>query len=220
MPDTSGPLGILGGTFDPVHFGHLRLAEEAMDCLGLAQLRLLPAGRPLHRNPPHASAQHRLAMVQAAAAGNPRIVVDASEVLADAPSFTVPTLERLRAEFGETRPLVLLVGADAFLGLPAWHRWRDLFGLAHIAVATRPNHSLETGAMAAELAHEFEARLNLDAASLTTAPNGRIVPFGITALDISATAIRAALGRGASSRYLLPDAVLDYIARNYLYRTL
>jgi len=214
----SGPLGILGGTFDPIHYGHLRLAEEARERLELASITLIPAGTPPHRNPPQAPDRHRLAMVEAAAATNDALVVDAAEIDAGGPSYTVLTLERLRSIHGPDRPLVLLLGADAFLGLATWHRWQDLFGLAHIAVATRPSHVLEPEHMTPPLAAEFKARLARSTTALATAPAGAIVPFGITPLDISATAIRAALSTGRSARYLLPDGVLDYISRHRLYQ--
>lgn len=217
-PGRAGPLGILGGTFDPIHHGHLRLAEEARERLALAAVCLIPAGTPPHRHPPQADGPHRLAMVRAAVAANPGLTVDASEIESHGPSYTVPTLERLRAQHGPGRPLVLLLGADAFLGLTTWHRWQDLFALAHLAVATRPSHVLETTHMTPALAAEFSQRQTLSAAALAEAPAGCIIPFGITPLDISATAIRAALATGGSARYLLPDGVLDYISRNRLYQ--
>ena len=140
MPESAGndaPLGIFGGTFDPVHFGHLRLAGEAIAQLGLSGVRWIPAGQPRHREPPRVAAVDRLQMVRLALAGDPRFSVDAAEVESGEASYTVPTLERLRAEFGPRRSLVLL-GADAYAGLPTWHRWRELFSLAHIAVTLRP----------------------------------------------------------------------------------
>ncbi len=212
----NAPLGLLGGTFDPVHFAHLRLAEEAIEALGLSGVLWLPSGVGAHREAPRASAADRLAMVGLALAQHPRFGIDAAEAGSPAPSYTVPTLERLRAALGATLPLVLLLGADAFLGLPAWHRWTELFALAHLAVATRPGHELDEAAMAAALAGEFGDRRGV-AADLALAPAGAIVPFALTALDISATAIRARLAAGASCRYLLPDAVLDYIDRHRLY---
>lgn len=214
-----GPLGILGGTFDPIHFGHLRLAEEALERLQLDKIRLIPAGSPPHRNPPIASAEQRLTMARMVAAQNGGLEVDAAEVSAIGPSYTVLTLERLRAELGSEQPLVLLMGADAFLGLTTWHRWQDLLRLAHIAVATRPSHELEPTHMASDLAAAFAQRLSRTSQILRTSPAGAIVPFGITPLDISATAIRAALATGRSARYLLPDEVLDYISLHHLYQS-
>ena len=137
-PNLSEPLGIFGGTFDPVHYGHLRLAEEAIGHLGLGGVRWVPAGQPPHRGVPQVSAGQRLAMVLRSTAGNPRFSVDAAEVEAAAPSYTVHTLERLRRELGPEQPIVLLVGADAFAGLTTWHRWRDIFVLAHLGVSHRP----------------------------------------------------------------------------------
>jgi len=130
----SEPLGIFGGTFDPIHFGHLRLAEESIGHLGLGGVRWIPAGQPPHRGTPQVTARQRLEMVLRSTAGNGQFSVDASEVEAAAPSYTVHTLERLRRELGAEQSLVLLVGADAFAGLTTWHRWRDLFALAHVAV--------------------------------------------------------------------------------------
>jgi nicotinate-nucleotide adenylyltransferase len=152
------PLGILGGTFDPIHVAHLRLAEEATRQLGLAGIVWIPAGNPWHRSAPMVSGQHRLAMVRLAIADHPDHMVDDAEVHSPAPSYTVPTLERLRRQHGADRPLVLLMGADAFLGLTTWHRWRDLFRLAHLGVASRPTFDLVPERMPLELADEFRRR--------------------------------------------------------------
>lgn len=211
------PLGILGGTFDPVHFGHLRLAEEAREQLGLGEVRWIPAGQPSHRGAPRSAPQHRLEMVRLAIAGNATFHLDDAEARSAAPSYSVPTLTRLRGEFGVRRPLVLLLGADAFLGLETWYCWRELFGLAHIAVATRPGSPLDVARMPDALAAEFAARRCHSSAALGETPAGGILPFSITALDISATLLRANLATGCSSRYLLPDPVLDYIFQNRLY---
>lgn len=214
----SEPLGLFGGTFDPVHFGHLRLAEESISHLGLGGVRWIPAGHPPHRGLPQVTGEQRLAMVRAAIAGNPRFSVDASEVMAAAPSYTVHTLERLRQELGADRPLVLLVGADAFAGLASWHRWRDIFSLAHLAVSHRPGFPVESASLPAALAEEFEARRLSDIDSLKTSPAGTIATFAMTQLAISATQIRKLLANQLSARYLLPDAVLDYIQTHSLYR--
>ena len=214
----SEPLGLFGGTFDPVHFGHLRLAEEAISHLGLSGIRWIPAGRPPHRGTPEVTPEQRLAMVLRSTAENARFFVDPAEVEAERTSYTVETLERLRAELGADQPLVLLVGADAFAGLASWHRWREIFALTHIAVAHRPGFPVAATSLLPELALEFSARHTLDAACLGASPGGRIVSFAMTQLAISATRIRQLLVNGLSARYLLPDAVLDYIQLHQLYR--
>lgn len=208
-------IGIFGGTFDPIHYGHLRLAEEAREALSLEQIVLIPSGQPPHRDAPQTLANHRLAMAQLAAAGNRSITVDPAEVESATPSYSVLTLERLRAQFGPARPLVLLLGADAFAGLASWYRWRELFALAHIAVANRPGHLPQTPS--APLAAEAEPRRAARVEDLFGAPAGRILSFEMTPLAISASLIRARLTAGRSVRYLLPDSVLDYIRSHRLY---
>ena len=218
FPKLSDPIGLFGGTFDPVHYGHLRLAEEAVAHLALGSVRWIPAGQPPHRGVPQVTAAQRLEMVRLATAGNPRFSVDASEVNALAPSYTVHTLERLRQELGDRQPLVLLVGADAFAGLASWHRWRDIFALAHVAVSHRPGFPVETGSLGQELATEFNQRRLSDVAGLKAKPAGSVVTFAMTQLAISATQIRKLLTNELSARYLLPDDVLDYIQTHSLYR--
>jgi nicotinate-nucleotide adenylyltransferase len=215
--NASLPLGLLGGTFDPIHHGHLRLAIEARQRLGLGAIRLIPAGQPPHRARPGTPAEHRLAMTGLAVCDLPGFEVDDTEVRSRKPSYTVATLERLRAELGPDRPLVLILGADAFLGLAGWHRWQALFGLAHIAVATRPGYVLADALYGGELAEECPERLSQNPQILQTAPAGAIVPFTIPSLEISATLIRHALGHGDDARFLLPGAVLSYIQEHHLY---
>lgn len=212
------PIGIFGGTFDPIHFGHLRLAEEMAEALCLASVRFIPAGTPPHRTRPRTDAHLRLEMVRLAIAGNPHFVLDDREVGLPRLSYTVETLTSLRAEVGPDQPLCLLLGADAFLGLTSWHRWQDLFTLAHIAVAHRPGFPQSTwkDAMPEALRAELERRM-AHAQDLTSCAAGLIVTRPITALDISATHIRDTLRAARSPRYLLPNAVLDYIQSNHLY---
>lgn len=214
----SEPLGLFGGTFDPVHYGHLRLAEEAIAQLGLAGVRWIPAGNPPHRGAPQVTAAQRLAMVSRSTADNPRFSVDPAEVEAAAPSYTVLTLERLRAELGPAQPLVLLVGADAFAGLASWHRWPEILDLAHVAVSHRPGFPVEAASLPTALADAFRQRRLADVGGLRAAPGGGIVTFAMTQLAISATQIRKLLANGLSARYLLPDGVLDYISSHSLYR--
>jgi len=215
----SEPLGLFGGTFDPIHFGHLRLAEESIAHLGLGGVRWIPAGQPPHRGTPQVTAHQRLAMVLRSTANNARFSVDASEVEAAAPSYTVHTLERLRRELGDQQSLVLLVGADAFAGFSSWHRWRELFALAHVAVSHRPGFPVTTSSLPHELAAEFGDRYLADVGGLKCSPGGGIVTFAMTQLAISATQIRKLLANGLSARYLLPDAVLDYIHLHQLYKS-
>ncbi len=218
FPKLSEPLGLFGGTFDPVHFGHLRLAEESIAHLGLGGVRWIPAGQPPHRGTPQVTAQQRLQMVHLAMASNARFSLDPSEVEAEAPSYTVHTLERLRRELGGEQSLVLLVGADAFAGLATWHRWRDIFALAHIAVSHRPGFPVEISSLPHELATEFNDRRMANVDGLKASSAGGIVTFAMTQLAISATQIRKLLANELSARYLLPDSVLDYIQTHSLYR--
>ncbi len=214
------PIGILGGTFDPIHFAHLRFAQEAAVSLQLREVRFIPAGRPPHRAAPGVSPQQRLEMTRLATGNNPLFLVDDREVRKDAPSYTIDTLTELRAELGEQQPLVLLVGADAFLGLASWHRWRELFSLTHIAVALRPGypHVMWADSMPDSLRGELHSRLTSNPRQLQDSPAGLINTLEITPLDISATKIRSCVSEQQTPRYLLPDSVLAYIQQNHLYQ--
>jgi len=213
----TGPLALLGGTFDPVHCGHLGFAEDVRRALGLGEVRLVPAGDPPHREGPSASGQDRVAMLRLAVADHRGLVVDPREVARAGKSYTTLTLEELRQE-APSRPLLLLVGADAFLGLPTWHRWRDIFKLAHIVVAARPGVTLQPSA---ELAAEWKSRLASKPDLLFSTPSGIIYQQAIAPQPISASAIRAQLARGAAGReavrQMLPPAVLRYIDQHHLY---
>ncbi|MBI1965720.1 MAG: nicotinate-nucleotide adenylyltransferase [Betaproteobacteria bacterium] len=216
---SSAPIGVLGGTFDPVHYGHLRLAEELAGALKLDEVRFIPSGTPPHRSAPRVSPEHRLEMARLATAGNARFKVDERESRRAGPGYTFDTLSELRVEAGGARPLALLVGADAFLEFATWHRWHELFGLAHVVVAHRPGFPVERWSerMPQPLAREYSARLMQQPLSIHLSPAGGIAVVAFTALDISATAIRDMLRAGASPRYLLPGAVLDYIQARRLY---
>lgn len=207
------PLALLGGTFDPVHHGHLRAAWEAAERLD-CELRLLPASTPPHRDPPLAAAAHRVAMLKLALAGQSQLGLELSEVERGGPSYMVDTLTDLRRSIGPERPLILVLGIDAFAGLSRWHRWTELFGLSHLAVMTRPGHG---PLFEAELAAEWFARRVDGPERLAATPAGGIATLEVSALAISASAIRALLAEGRSPRYLLPGRVLDYIVRHGLY---
>lgn len=213
------PIGLLGGTFDPIHFGHLRLAEELAEVLQLDQVRFIPAGQPPHRGQPRATAPHRLEMARLAVAGNPRFLLDAREIDKDGPCYSVETLTALRAELPPGTPLVLFMGGDAFLGLTNWHEWRRLFDLAHIAVAHRPGYSLATweDALPDPLRKLLSTRRCEQPVDMLDKPAGQVFLLTITQLDISASQIRDRALRGKSLRYLLPDPVIDYINENRLY---
>jgi nicotinate-nucleotide adenylyltransferase len=214
------PVALLGGTFDPVHYGHLRFADAVRRALGLSQVRLVPARDPPHRDGPKASAADRLAMLKLAVTEFPGLVVDERELRREGKSYTVDTLTTLRREFPD-HPLLLLLGADAFRGLTTWHRWRELFDLAHLVVVERPGVDLETE-LPPPLLAILRERLVADPESLLSRPAGAILRQPIAPLDVSATEIREHIARGAGAaemnRGLLPPAVLAYIDLHHLYR--
>jgi nicotinate-nucleotide adenylyltransferase len=215
------PVAVFGGTFDPIHFGHLRLAQELAESVHLEEVRFMPGGTPPHRAAPQVTAEQRLEMVRLALGNNPLFKLDDREVRRRGPGYTVDTLIELRGEVGAERPLCLLLGADAFLDLATWHRWHDLFSLAHIIIAHRPGFPPESwpARMPEPLAREYAARLMRQPFAVHLSPAGGIVTQAIAALDISASMIRDSLARDVSPRYLLPDPVLDYIRSNGLYVT-
>ena len=197
------PLAIFGGTFDPIHFGHLRTAFELLDALRFGEVRFVPAGHPPHRDVPLADAGLRLALVAAAVADQPGFVVDDREVRRAGPSYAVLTLRELRAEFPD-RPLCLLLGMDAFLGLPQWHEWREIPLLAHVVVAHRPGwHAPDGGPLGDTLARCRTDRVD----DLHEARAGRIYIHPVTQLEISSTELRDLLAAGQDPRYLVPEAV-------------
>lgn len=198
------PLAILGGTFDPVHIGHLCVAWEASELLD-AEVHLVPASVPPHRPPPVASVDQRVAMLRVALAGQDRLQLDLRELERAGPSYSVDTLEALRAEHGD-RPLVLLMGADAFAGLLTWHRWQRLFDLAHLGVFARPGFQSD---WPAELNAWVQGRLATPHDDWRQQPAGRVLPLEVTPLEVSATRIRSLLAQGRSPRYLLPDRLVD-----------
>jgi len=206
-------IGVLGGTFDPVHYGHLRPALEVYELLGLSELRLIPCRVPPHRPPPEAPAYHRLAMVERAITGVSGFRADARELARPGPSFTVDTLSELREEIGPECPLLLLMGMDAFAGLPGWHQWREIPLLAHVVVAHRPGT-----APAMDSPYLGLAPATGSVAALRNDAQGRTFFQPVTQLDISATGIRECLRAGRSTQFLLPGSVRHYIAEHRLYR--
>lgn len=216
MSDTaSAPVAVFGGTFDPVHYGHLRSALELVEKLELAQLRLMPSAVPPHRQAPTCSAQHRAAMVRLAVAPEPRLTCDDRELHRAGQSYTYDSLLELREEFGRERSLCMVLGCDALLELEGWHRWRELTDLAHVVVIARPGWAIPRhGVVAAWLSDHRGAGPD----ALRGAAAGRVLIEELRPLDISSTEIRELLASGRSARYLMPEAVLDYIQRNRLYQ--
>ncbi|CRI64420.1 putative nicotinate-nucleotide adenylyltransferase [Thiocapsa sp. KS1] len=208
-------IGILGGTFDPIHFGHLRPALDCLQALGLDEIRLVPLNVAVHRAPPVASSAQRLAMLEAAIAGQPGFAADAREIDRAGGSYTYDTLISLRAELGRERPLCLLVGADAFAGFLDWHRPAEILDLAHLVVMRRPGAS---DALDPALQAFCTGRIRDRADDLAETPAGRILFQAVTQIDVSATRVRELIRQGLSPRWLLPDAVIAMIAAEGLYR--
>lgn len=215
QPGDRAPIGVLGGTFDPVHNGHLRLAMELVSALSLAQVRLIPCARPPHRDVPGAAPGQRAKWIRVAVENEPRLRLDDRELLRDGPSYTVDTLASLRADYPDT-PLCLIMGREVFASLPSWHDWRRLFEYAHIILIDRPGIDVTlTDAAATEL----DARLTDDLGDLHTRRAGAIYQHAPPLLEISATRIRALFASGASPRYLLPTPVLGDIMAAGAYRS-
>jgi nicotinate-nucleotide adenylyltransferase len=207
------PIGIFGGTFDPIHHGHLRTALELLTALELAEVRFVPAANPPHRGAPMIDGALRLRMVQAAIANQAGFVADEREVRRDGPSYTVDTLRSLRADY-PTRALCLLLGMDAFLGLTQWHRWQALLELAHIVIANRPGWRTPEHDTLGELLREHRAR---DPRELHDSLAGRVHIEPVTQLEISSTGLRAAIRSGVDPRFLVPDSVRDIIVQTECY---
>jgi len=206
-------VAIFGGTFDPVHYGHLRAAAEVAEQLKVSDFRLLPAGQPPHREGTWADAHHRLAMLELALAPYPDLTVDDREVRRSGPSFMVDTLATLREEAGDA-PLLLCVGQDAANQLNRWHRWRELFDLAHLVIMARP---LSQPRYPQDLGEMFEQRRVKRTRDLMKSPHGLVRQVEITQLAISSTDIRRQLASGRDPRFLLPTTVLAYVRKHQLY---
>jgi nicotinate-nucleotide adenylyltransferase len=208
-------LGLFGGTFNPVHCGHVQSARELKQLLQLDELRLLPCHQPPHRDTPEVSSEQRLAMVELAISDEPGLVVDDRELQRDGPSYTVDTLASLRQELGDEASLYWVMGTDAFAGLANWHRWQALLDYAHIVVMARPDAGMPSSGEVATLLAERRV-LNPD--QLRAQAAGHILLVSLTAYPISATDIRRRLASGEPTVQLLPRAVANYIEQHQLYR--
>ncbi|MGZ4958132.1 MAG: nicotinate-nucleotide adenylyltransferase [Methylomonas sp.] len=204
-------IGVYGGTFNPVHYGHLRTALEVRALFKLDELRLIPCRLPPHRELPDVPGEMRLQMLQIAAGGAPEFRVDRRELDREGPSYMVDTLRSLRAE-NPDKPLLLFIGADAFAGLESWHQWQRLFDHAHVVVMTRPGFKRQP------LSEFLQQRVIADRTALSVRPAGCLFFQPVTLLDISATQIREIIATGGDPRFLLPDAVLAFIQQHQLYQ--
>ena len=207
------PIGIFGGTFDPIHYGHLRSAFELLQALRLSEVRFVPSADPPHRKSTFAPAELRYRMVEVAVTGQPGFVVDDCEFRRDGPSYTIDTLTAVRAEHPDVS-LCLITGMDAYLGLTSWHRWDEILDLAHIIVAHRPGWRLpDTG----ELGELLAANGTSSVDDLHGFPNGRIYDHAVTQLEIASTEIRELIAEGRDPRFLMPDAVREVIVESGCY---
>lgn len=207
-------IGILGGTFDPVHFGHCRAALEIKEKLNLSEVRLLPCYQPAHRGVPVATAEQRLEMLAAAIHHQPGLTIDRREIDRSGPSYMIDTLSSLRDELGQEQSLCLILGLDAFSQIHTWHQWEKLLTLCHFIVMTRPQYSLPSQEAISELIRQHETKAPK---TIHESPAGKILFCPITQLDISAQQIRVMIQQGHSPRYLLPDSVWAMIQQKKLY---
>lgn len=207
-------IGLFGGTFDPIHLAHLRTVLDVQETLALEQVRFIPSADPPHREAPDVSAEQRAEMARLAIQHQSGFTLDCRELDRDGPSYTVLTLESFRQELGTDQPLCLIVGTDAFLGFPKWHRWQELMPLCNVAVMVRPGYQLQN--------HDFpdgwlgQYRVSVADFDLHK-PSGQVVEVPVTQLDISATDIRKRLGSGRDIRFLVTDEVSQYILHHGLY---
>ena len=210
-------IGLLGGTFDPIHFGHLGMAQELAEALALNTVKFIPAAVPPLKSQPSVSAIDRCAMVKLAIANNPDFQLDERELKRTGPSYTLDTLCSLRSELSEQDSLVLFIGSDAFKQFNRWHQWQEIIRLCHIALVARPDSEVSTG-LDPELVTFLQDHYTENAMDLQSATAGLITMQAITPLTISSSAIREQLTNQQSARYLTPDCVLDYIAQHGLYQ--
>ncbi|NOT14972.1 MAG: nicotinate-nucleotide adenylyltransferase [Methylotenera sp.] len=213
----SKSIGILGGTFNPIHFGHLRMAQELAEDLALNEVRFIPASNPPHKNTPSVSAQHRAAMVQLAIESNPLFKLDTRELHRSGASYTLDTLQSLREDLGHEASITLFMGSDAFTKFDTWHRWQEIIQLCHIALVPRPQTNVEGHKLSKNLETFLHNHYAEHRDELHDAPAGLITMRQITVLAISSTAIRHALQQKNTIRYLMPDSVIDYIKLHQLY---
>ena len=211
-------VALLGGSFDPVHHGHVALAALFARLLAPDELRIIPAGSPWQKNGLRASAGQRVAMLELAfGEAGLTVTMDRQEIERNAPTYTIDTLRNVRAELGPQASIVLLMGADQLQHLDTWREWRALFELAHIGVAARPGYALDAAHLPPAVLEQLTARLG-SLAQCRNTPSGLAYLAETLDVDISATQIRAALQRGEKAISLISPVVLDYIQQHNLYK--
>ena len=214
-----GAIGLFGGTFDPVHFGHLRLATELAEAFHLDNVVFIPAGLPYHRGrDAHATSEERLTMLKLATQRDARFGVDDRELKREGPTYTYDTLAEIRKERGPDQPLVFLSGSDSFEKINTWHRWTELFDLAHFVVAIRADDQEWQSRGPGAFPKDAWPRITLNPREMLSAPAGKIMTFFMTPIAISSTAIRTLAHESASIRYLTPDPVVEYVRSHNLYK--
>lgn len=216
---TPSGYAFLGGTFDPVHLGHLAMAEHARHLLAIDTIALMPSGQPVHRHVVGRTAQQRLDMLKLAIKDSPEFIIDDAEVLSENPSFTITSLERLRVEYGPSVPLVMVMGMDSLTSLASWYRWQELLDFCHIFVCARPGYEL---AVPSVMQAWFDVCQTDDIDLLRMRSNGRVYVSNNSLMDVSATELRASLAaapntNGIQVQQWLPDAVRTYIKTHQLY---
>jgi nicotinate-nucleotide adenylyltransferase len=218
MTARSSATGIFGGTFDPIHFGHLRLATELAEAFRLEKVIFLPAGLPYHRGrEAHATNEQRLTMLKLAIQRDARFDADDRELRREGNTYSYDTLAEIRAERGPEAPLVFLIGSDSFSKIDTWHRWTELFDLAHFAVAIRADDARWSSQGPGAFPREVWPRITLNVREMLGTPAGKVMTYVMTPLAISSTSIRTIAAEGDSIRYLTPDPVVEYIRSHRLY---
>ena len=211
-------IGLLGGTFDPIHFGHLRLATELAEAFRLDQVLFVPAGLPYHRGrAAHATNEQRLTMLKLATARDARFDLDERELRRAGNTYTYDTLAEIRRERGPDTSLVFLTGTDTFAKIDTWHRWQELFDLAHFGVAIRADDAQWASKGPGAFPRDAWPRITLNLREMLAAPAGKVMTYAMTPLAISSTGIRDLAAEGRSIRYLTPDPVVEYIRTHQLY---
>ena len=216
-------IAILGGTFDPIHFGHLRPAVEIYEKLSLSELRFIPSAKPPHRWQPEASAVDRLKMVKKAIKSFPEFILDDREFIRleedNISSFTIDTVLSIREEIGENTPFGMIVGMDAFQSFTSWRDWQEILNTVHLIVASRPGYEDPSYEDKEKAQDWVQQRLETDPKALHKSPSGKVYFCDVTQLDISATFIRNQINEGKSCSYLTPKNVNKYIKKQNLYES-